>query len=217
MKSKVRKYLSSDKWYHATTLDGFKKICDMGVKADYNKGNELDFGFGFYLTPQRDKAETFIKNVLEYDNSEVGDSITESFGLPIKENKDKKIPVVIEFSFVPLEWFENASYNYKILNAYDDEFAEFVFNNRVNNLSEENQHEFDLIFGVMSDSLPTILIQKYKNKELTKENVIEGLKKSTAVKQLSIHNQKICDIIKINKAYYVESGEELDLNVKYNK
>ena len=217
MKSKVRKYLSSDKWYHATTLDGFKKICDMGVKADYNKGNELDFGFGFYLTPQRDKAETFIKNVLEYDNSEVGDSITESFGLPIKENKDKKIPVVIEFSFVPLECFENTSYNYKILNAYDDEFAEFVFNNRVNNLSEENQHEFDLIFGVMSDSLPTILIQKYKNKELTKENVIEGLKKSTAVKQLSIHNQKICDIIKINKAYYVESGEELDLNVKYNK
>lgn len=189
----------------------------MGVKADYNKGNELDFGFGFYLTPQRDKAETFIKNVLVYDNSEVGESITESFGLPIKENKDKKIPVVIEFSFVPLELFENASYNYKILNAYDDEFAEFVFNNRVNNLSEENQHEFDLIFGVMSDSLPTILIQKYKNKELTKENVIEGLKKSTAVKQLSIHNQEICDIIKINKAYYVESGEELDLNGKYNK
>lgn len=68
----------------------------------------------------------------------------------------------------------------------------------------------------MSDSLPTILIQKYKNKELTKENVIEGLKKSTAVKQLSIHNQKICDIIRISKAYYVESGEELDLNGKHN-
>lgn len=217
MKSKVRKYLSSDKWYHATTLDGFKKICDMGVKADYNKGTELDFGCGFYLTPQRDRAETFIKNVLAYDNSEVGESITESFGIPIKENQDKKIPVVIEFSFVPLAWFEEATYNYKILNAYDDEFAEFVFNNRVNNMSEENQHEFDLIFGVMSDSLPTILIQKYKNKELTKENVIEGLKKSTAVKQLSIHNQGICDIIKISKAYYVESGEELELNGKYNK
>lgn len=217
MKSKVKRYLSSDRWYHGTTLDGFKKICDMGVQADYNKGTELDFGYGFYLTPQRDRAESFIKNVLAYDNSEVGESITESFGFPIKANQDKKIPVVIEFEFIPLEWFEADNYKYKILNAYDDEFAEFVFNNRINNTGEINQHEFDLIFGVMSDSLPTILIQKYKNKELTKENVIEGLKKSTAVKQLSIHNQKICDIIRISKAYYVESGEELDLNGKYNK
>lgn len=214
---KERKYLSKSKWYHGTTLDGFKKICSMGVRADYNKGNELDFGYGFYLTPVKEQAESFIKKLLQYDKTEIDKTVTNSFGFPTKENEDKKIAVVIEFEFTPLQWFEGDYYKHKILNAYDDEFAEFVFNNRINYMAECNQHNYDLIFGVMSDSLPIILMQRYKNGELSKEQVIEGLKKQTSAKQLSIHNQKICDIINISNAYYVESGKELDINDYNNK
>ena len=97
-----------------------------------------------------------------------------------------------------------------ILNSYNDDFSEFVFNNRLNN--DDIQHNYDLIFGVMSDSLPIVLMQRYKNKELKKEEVLEGLKKTTSTKQLSIHNQAVCNLIKINKIYDINSGKELYLN-----
>lgn len=210
MDKKIKKYLSQKKWYHGTTLDNAKKIRKMGVIADYNKGNELDFGFGFYLTPKKDQASSFIKRILEYNKDKVGQSLAESLGIKTKCNKDKEIPVVIEFDFEPLDWFEGKEYKCKILNSYDNEFAEFVFNNRMNNY--DIQHDYDLIFGVMSDSLPIILIQRYKNGELKKDDVIEGLKKQTSAKQLSIHNQNICDIIKVNKIYDIYSGKELDIN-----
>ncbi|WP_297416832.1 DUF3990 domain-containing protein [Clostridium sp.] len=199
------KYLKKEKWYHGTTLHGLKEICRIGIKADYNEGNELDFGYGFYLTPIKKQAEQFILKLLEFKDDMSLDFIEDD------ENnlKDLKTPVVLEFNLVPLEWYESNKYNFKILNNYDDEFAEFVFKNRIYNLHGENQHNYDFIFGVMSDSLPTLLIQKYKNSEIDKETVIEGLKKTTSCKQLSIHNQSICDIIKINKAYNLQTGEEL--------
>lgn len=210
MNKKIKQYLSTNRWYHGTTLDNAKKIIKNGVIADYNKGNELDFGCGFYLTPKKDQASSFITKILEYNKDKVGESLAQSLGIKTKYNKDKEIPVVIEFDFVPLNWFEEEEYKSKILNSYDNEFAEFVFNNRMNN--EKIQHDYDLIFGVMSDSLPIILIQRYKNGELKKDDVIEGLKKQTSAKQLSIHNQNICDIIKVNEIYDIDSGKELDIN-----
>ena len=99
------------------------------------------------------------------------------------------------------------------MNQYDDEFAEFVFHNRIYNVDGESHHNNDLIFGVMSDSRPTLLIQQYKRGVKSKHDVIEGLKKSTRVKQISIHNQHICDILVISKIYHAETGEELIINV----
>lgn len=76
----------------------------------------------------------------------------------------------------------------------------------------ENQHPHDIIFGVMSDSNPIMDIQRYKNGEISKEEVIHTFLKDTSNKQLSIHNQKICDIIKPSKAYIIHNGKELDIN-----
>lgn len=47
-------------------------------------------------------------------------------------------------------------YKYLILNNYDDNFAEFVFHNRINNANGENQHDYDFIFGVMNDIIETV-------------------------------------------------------------
>lgn len=206
MSNSETKYLKKEKWYHGTTLHGFKEICRIGIKADYNEGNELDFGYGFYLTPIKKQAEQFILKLLEYNKD---DNSFDFIEYDEKKLEDLKTPVVLEFNFLPLEWYESNDFNVKILSSYDDEFAEFVFNNRLCNLYKKKQHNYDLIFGVMSDSIPTVLIEKYKNNEINKQEVIEGLKKTTSNKQLSIHNQSLCDIIKIDKAYNLQTGEEL--------
>jgi hypothetical protein len=130
---------------------------------------------------------------------------------------DKKIPVIIEFSFCPLQWYNENKYKFKFLSSYDDDFANFVFYNRVDNVDGNHQHDYDIIFGVMSDSVPTVLIQKYKQNDISKDEVIDALKKSTSVKQLSLHNQEICDIIKLTRAYYLNTGEELNINDYYNR
>ena len=53
MKEKeFEKYIQQDSWFHGTTLINWKRICASGVRADYNKGLESDFGYGFYLTPR---------------------------------------------------------------------------------------------------------------------------------------------------------------------
>lgn len=206
MKEKIINYLKNDKWYHGTTLHGWKQMCKLKVQANFNIGHELDFGYGFYLTPAFDQADSYIINLLKYKTS-----------LPFDINEDKKIPLVIEFTFCPYDWYEMGIYKFKILNAYDDEFAEFVFHNRINNIDGEQQHDFDVIFGVMSDSVPTVLIERYKEQEITKEEVIENLKKSTRNKQISLHNQELCDRIIPTKVCNLATGKELSLVAYFDR
>lgn len=203
------KYLENDKWYHGTSLSNWKKLCELGIKVDYNIGNELVFGFGFYMCPSLQHTERFIESVLS-------NKIDVSLDIPIIKDEDKSIAVIIEFEVKPIEWHKNDTYNFKILNKYDDEFAEFVFHNRLNNLDGENHHEYDFIFGVMSDSLPIILLQKFKNGEINKEDVIDGLKKPTSCKQISLHRQDICDIIVPTRVYRLDNREELNVNDYFN-
>lgn len=216
--AKYEKYLKNERWYHATTLEGWKHLCDKKIDVQYNKGNELDFGYGFYLTPSQQHAEAFIRKIIELklkqkqvDYSEI-EGLEEITGIsqPVS-GKDDLIPVVIEFVFCPYGYY-NSEWEFQIYDKYDDAFAEFVFHNRIKNVAGEAQHGNDLIFGVMSDSIPTQLIANYKNGDVTYEDVIEGLKKTTSSKQLSIHNQGICDTIKVNRVYLVETKEELNAN-----
>lgn len=56
----VEKHLKQSKWYHATTLNGWRDICKYKLRVRHNIGNELDFGYGFYLTPILDQAKSLI-------------------------------------------------------------------------------------------------------------------------------------------------------------
>lgn len=67
MKEKeFNKYMSQDVWYHATTLVGWDSLCKQKVRADYNYGQQLDFGTGFYMCPKQKQAIDYIKRAVPY-------------------------------------------------------------------------------------------------------------------------------------------------------
>ncbi len=167
---------------------------EKGVLADYNKGGELDFGYGFYLTEQAKLAESYIAR------------------LPIETGSR----VIMEFECFPIDWFAGDEYRTEAFEAFDERFAEFVFSNREQGPTGEQVHSFDAIYGGMSDSKPTLLLAGYRAGEISREEVIKSLQKGTSMKQLSLHNQKLCDTIKLVRAYVydpeTETREELDIH-----
>ncbi len=128
---------------------------------------------------------------------------------------ESDVAMILEFELNPLPWFEEDISNTRILNRYDDDFAIFVFENRTENMAGSNQHDYDVLYGVMSDSVPTLEIQHYKTGIKNREEVIASLKKQTSMKQLSLHNQDICDKIKLKEAYILDKAtrERKELNV----
>lgn len=195
---KIIKAISSTMWYHATTLESYHNIKKNGIIVNYNSGSELDFGYGFYLTTTAELAESYISRLYKW---------REGFDDPL---------VIMEYEAVPLEWFQGSQYNGKVFPAFNDEFAEFVFYNRTENADGNHQHPYDVIYGVMSDSTPTALILQYEAGEITKDEVIKGLKKDNRMKQLSLHNQRLCDMIVLKRAYIYDpetnNRKELEKN-----
>lgn len=197
--AKIKHILSADKWYHATTKSNFENILSKGIIADHNRFSELDFGYGFYLTTSEKLAESFISRLCSWQGNTDGDP-----------------PVIMEYNFSPLEWFTGDKYNTTIFPEFDDAFAEFVFENRINSTTGEQLHNCDAIYGVMSDSVPTKLLLQYRAGEITREEVIHGLKKGNSMKQISLHSQDLCDIIKLEGAYQYDPDtkerKELDIH-----
>ncbi|MBQ8803331.1 MAG: DUF3990 domain-containing protein [Tyzzerella sp.] len=203
---KTEKVLRQNMWYHGTVFSNWDSFCKNGILVDYNKdtSDALDFGYGFYLTLNQERAEHFITSMMKNSNF-------------YSENEK---PMILGFELKPLDWFRGEEYQTKIFDKFDDEFAEFVFENRIKNVMGNNQHHYDAIYGVMSDAVPMLLIQEYKMKNKTKEQVLESLKKSTSMKQISLHNQKLCDTIILKEAYFIDMDtnqrKELDIN-EYSK
>lgn len=198
---KIKNRLNQNIWYHGTVLSNWDSFRQNGVIVDYNKdtSNALDYGYGFYLAPSKEKAESYIKGMIK----------NTSF------YSETDQPLILGFEFVPLKWFEEDEYKTKIFNKYDDEFASFVFKNRTENIMGTKQHAYDVIYGVMTDAVPTILIAEYQMGIKSKEEVMEGLKKPTSMKQISLHSQKLCDIIKLKEAYVIdlEKNERKELDI----
>lgn len=191
------KYMEQSTWFHGTTFSGWKNLCKEKVRVDYNKGTELDFGYGFYLTPKYKQAENYIRRMIPYLS-----------GLNIED----QMPIVIEFE-LNLSKLDKKYSHSKFL-KYNEEFAEFVLKNRMN--PDNINHSFDYVIGVMSDSNPEGLLADYRANIITREELIIGLQKGTSMEQLSLHNQGICDILKVKKAILVEEGKELNAD-DYNK
>lgn len=201
LRNKTLTNLKKTKWYHGTTKVGYNSIMTQGVKYDVSLGSELDFGPGFYLAPDQDMAEEFIKRQVEFKKSD---------GLEEFLPPEAFEPVVMEFEFTPLPYWEAG--NLKVLDINNLEFATFIADNRIRAM-EGLLHEYPLIYGIMSDNNPAELVSKFRDGELVKEDVIQGiLDKTIRTRQLSIHTQDICDILKLTKAHEVGGGKELDIN-----
>lgn len=184
LSSKIRNILNASSWYHATTLPYMHNIIKTGLRIDYNKGNELDFGYGFYLTTTEKMAERYITQLSSW----------------YPAGNDEY--VVMEYSFMPLDYFLSDSYNTCIFDKFDTRFAEFVFTNRIEGRTGIQRHKYDMVYGVMTDSVPTQLITQYRAGDISKEDVLLGLQKDNSMKQLSIHNQKICDSLELKRVYH---------------
>lgn len=102
---------------------------------------------------------------------------------------DSLKPVVIEFQLC-LDDLLN-EYNYKVFLHRDDEFVDFLILNRMN--PKIKAHKYDFVIGVMSDSNPDDLIEKYRENQITTKELKEALKKWNSMEQLSLHNQNIGD------------------------
>ena len=88
---------------------------------------------------------------------------------------------------------------------YLEDFAKFILLNRLR--PNDKIHDFDLVYGVMSDSNPNILVPKVKRGNLTEAEFIKKImEKTISTRQLSVHNQSICDNLVMKAIHYVKEG-----------
>lgn len=174
-------FLHHDIWYHATSEVYFKRILEKGIIADCNKGSELDFGFGFYLTPSLEWVKKYAQG---FNN-----------------------PRIIEFHFEPIHLL-NGSDNYCFWENLNDSFADFVFDNRMNfqNTSSLCVHNYLLVGGVMSDGQQVTDFIEYRKGEISKEELYRRLCIPKEDWQLMIHDQELCNAIKPCSAFDLEGG-----------
>ena len=198
-------YLRKTKWYHATTLKSFNNICRYGIKADINKEKELDFGAGFYLSSNRiwsvQYAEDFINNI----------NCTKS-GL----EEDEAEMVIIEFEFKPISFIKSG---FKCLawGSQNRKYAEFVYRCRMYPNSIKSFYDEDIVVGPMTDGNQIEAVQQYKNKQISKEQLLKIFMENTGDWQLLLHSQEICDMIKPIRATTLK-GVDLDVtNYKKKK
>lgn len=194
--------LNQDLWYHGTAVENVKSIQELGVEASHNLGNTLDFGAGFYLTDTKERADSYMSRVPVFS--------------PDYKPMTRTEWAVIEFQFNPycllfgnpdktdereITVLNGLDYTYRNFAKHDDAFAEFVFYNRLNNVHNENPHGIEIIWGVMSDSLPDEVIYDFSNGNLTYTEAIEKLRKPNSMKQLYIGSQRICNMLRISKVF----------------
>lgn len=130
-------------------------------------------------------------------------TVSEQTGISVKElnrlNQDLFNPY--ETLFVKL-----GQYKYCNFPKYNNDFAKFVLDNRTQNRNM-TIHHYDLIWGVMSDSIPDQVIWNYKNGIISYDEAIEKFKKCNSMKQLFLSNQTLCDMLMINNIYFKEEKQ----------
>lgn len=119
--------------YHGTILSHAMDISNNGINL--NKGNTyLDFGKGFYVTPDYEMAKNMAIRVAEFERR--------------KKNVKTVFPVIITF-----EYKENDDFNYKKFEYEDIEWAKFIMANRVlpeiGNKLDLNDNNYDLKYDII--------------------------------------------------------------------
>lgn len=166
-----REFLQQDIWYHATEDFYVKDILKDGVIADINADVELDFGFGFYLTPSFDWAK--------------------------KYSEGYSAPRILEYHFTPESLLESDS-TYKFFGELNTEFAEFVFNNRMyfEKYDSKCVHTYDFVGGVMSDGNQPVDFERFRNGLISKEELFRRICIPKEDWQIVIHSQTMCNKLK---------------------
>ncbi len=91
----------------------------------------------------------------------------------------------------------NPNLNFRYFPKHDETFAKFVFENRLHNVYNNIPHGFDIIWGVMSDNRPDLILTEYGAGDLSYEDAIHALQKANSMKQLYLGNQTLCNKLEI--------------------
>lgn len=122
-------------------------------KIDLNKSRtNKDFGKGFYLSDSYTQAE------------EMGSFKAGFLGGEI---------IVYEYE-VDDNILKDSSLNIKVFTSYSEEWADFVLKNRANN-SNNQIHDYDLIYGPIADDNIGVQLRKYQKNEITFEEFLKKL------------------------------------------
>lgn len=115
------------------------------LQKDSNKKRTLDFGFGFYLTDDFDRAVEWTRSKIRNFNKHKG-----------KDEEEKTYGYVSGFKLkIPIL----PSPKIKIFNSYDKEWLSMIGKGRMN----EQIPDYDIIIGSVADANTEILLTAYYN------------------------------------------------------
>lgn len=194
MKREENKFFSNTQWYHATPYWNAEKLLG-GVKVDVNKGMSLDFGYGFYLCPDRSWTMNYIRNMTQ----------------DLIGSYDSNNGIIVQYEFSPIDYINNGA-SYKFFKKQDIEYAEFVINNRV--FFDTYDFNYDFVAGLMLTEKQILSVKRYFDKQISKEDAIRDILTQTSEDwQMLLHAQTICNELKPYKIYNLE-GDELNVGIR---
>lgn len=138
----------------------------------------LDFGRGFYVTSSQDQAERWVKGHLK-GKFKVGYVNSYEFDL----------------EHVPAEL------NVKIFSKADEEWIDFVLQNR---LMADFEHNHDIVYGPVANDNVYTQITLFEGGIISKERLIEELKAYKLVDQFLFHTERSLQYIHYISHYPVE-------------
>lgn len=219
---KITDLQNFDYLYHGTYSDN--GTCDFKdkTKIDLSKGKKVvDFGQGFYLTPDFKQAKKRAISVFNDKRTKRGESSSDKLKnifinkVPTKNNNSTEIekPIVIKYP-TQLKSIDD-TVKLLILAKPDIEWFKFVFNNRKKKpditLLHNHDFKFELVFGYMADGLFKNIIRLLKRdfEELNNEEInfiyCTFVKKENRIEtQVSIHNNNVLN-------NYILNGEIIEL------
>ncbi len=144
---------------------------------------DLDFGLGFYLTDIYEQAKTWAKK---------------------RAKKRNQVPRINKYHLLRKELLEDKSYNVLNFPSYNDEWLDFIVENRLGN---EKWKGYDLIEGGLADDRVVDTVDLYFSDFIDRKEAIRRLKYLKPNNQICILNQEMLD-----KYLKFRDCEELDLN-----
>lgn len=130
---------------------------------------DLDFGPGFYLTDIYSQADSWARK---------------------RSEKRGGVPMINKYLFNRNEFFSNDNYRSLVFPAYNEEWLDFVVENR---LGRQTWKGYDLIEGGVADDRVVDTIDLYFSDFIDKDEAIRRLRYLRPNNQICILNQKVID------------------------
>lgn len=112
-----------------------------------------DFGKGFYLSADKQQAIEMAESKVAFLGGE---------------------PIVTEFEF-DCDIITSSKFKVKTFNAYTEEWAKFVYDNR-ENFSDTPIHDYDIIYGPIANDRVGTHIRNFKNGSIDLDELLRRIK-----------------------------------------